>query len=382
MAAPRPRICDDELLILIRLIYQSAEDTALWSVILGRLATLFKATVGTLDLYDTLRKAGNITASVNIDPEFTQDYVAYYAQKNLWLNYSPASVPVGKAVSGQMLVPDDTLFQSEFYQDFLRHRDLFHLAGGRILEEKSLTANVSLLRPRSSEPFGDAELDFLDVLLPHLKQALQLHCRLSRAEALQTAAAEALDQMPFGTIYVDRFAHVLAANQRGREILALRDGLSSEPQGLRAAAQAQAARLRDLIAGAAMTSWGEGFHSGGSLLLDRPSLKQPLTVRVLPLRTQTCLFDHPRPAAVVFVSDPESSPASNQILSLYHLTPAEERLATLLAQGESLKEAAESLGISRNTAATQLKGIFQKTGVHRQTDLVRLVLGGVGSLVS
>jgi DNA-binding CsgD family transcriptional regulator len=82
------------------------------------------------------------------------------------------------------------------------------------------------------------------------------------------------------------------------------------------------------------------------------------------------------------VSDPEAHPAPSQIWSLYHLTPAEERLATLLAQGESLKEAAEGLGISRNTAATQLKSVFQKTGVHRQSDLVRLVLGGVGSLVA
>lgn len=49
MAAARPGICDDELLALIRLIYQSAEDASLWSVILKRLATLLRATVGTLN---------------------------------------------------------------------------------------------------------------------------------------------------------------------------------------------------------------------------------------------------------------------------------------------------------------------------------------------
>jgi DNA-binding CsgD family transcriptional regulator len=377
-----PGICDDELLTLIKLIYESAEDATLWSVILERLAILLRATVGTLDLYDTSEKSGNITASVNVDPEFTQEYVAYYASKNLWLNYHPGGVPFGRALSGQMLVPDDVLFRSEFYQDFLRCRDLFHLAGGQIMQEKTLAANVSLLRSRNSGPFGDAELNFLDLLLPHLGQALQLHCRISRAEVDQMATAEALDQMPFGVLQVDRFARVLSANRRGREMLASRDGLFSDSQGLRAASPAQTAHLKSLIAGAAATSLGEGLEPGGSLLLDRPSLRQPLAIRVLPLRTRSCLLDHPRPAAVVFVSDPEAHPAPNQILSLYHLTPAEERLATLLAQGESLKEAAESLGISRNTAATQLKSVFQKTGTHRQADLVRLVLGSVGSLLS
>ncbi len=39
-------------------------------------------------------------------------------------------------------------------------------------------------------------------------------------------------------------------------------------------------------------------------------------------------------------------------------------------QGLSLKEAAEDLGITPNTARTHLKHIFEKTGVHSRRDLV------------
>jgi DNA-binding CsgD family transcriptional regulator len=44
-----------------------------------------------------------------------------------------------------------------------------------------------------------------------------------------------------------------------------------------------------------------------------------------------------------------------------------------LADGLSLKQAAISLKISINTAHTQLSAVFQKTGTHRQAQLIQLV---------
>ena len=44
-----------------------------------------------------------------------------------------------------------------------------------------------------------------------------------------------------------------------------------------------------------------------------------------------------------------------------------------LAAGRSLDQAAERLGIARNTARSHLRGLFAKTGVSRQGELVRLI---------
>lgn len=46
----------------------------------------------------------------------------------------------------------------------------------------------------------------------------------------------------------------------------------------------------------------------------------------------------------------------------------------------SLEEAAEALGIKPNTARAHLRSIFSKTGVRRQTELVRLFLNSVAWL--
>jgi DNA-binding CsgD family transcriptional regulator len=53
----------------------------------------------------------------------------------------------------------------------------------------------------------------------------------------------------------------------------------------------------------------------------------------------------------------------------FGLTPAEARLALLLAKGSGVTAAAADLKIGRETARTQLRIIFQKTGTHKQAEL-------------
>jgi DNA-binding CsgD family transcriptional regulator len=55
------------------------------------------------------------------------------------------------------------------------------------------------------------------------------------------------------------------------------------------------------------------------------------------------------------------------------LTAAEAKLAAIIAHGKSPEQAAEELGIARTTARNQLRAIFAKTGVHRQSEFVALV---------
>lgn len=374
-----PSICDEEILRLVKLVYEAAEDTALWHEFLGRVSVFMNATASTMEVYDQSQRSGNVEVSFNLDPELLRQY-DYFAPKNPWQKGGGTRFPIARAVTGSMYVTDDVLFRSEFYQDFLRSMGIFHLAGGVLLKDGGYNASVSFFRPRGDGAFGPEELAFLNVLLPHIKQALHIHHRISIAEGGRRAIAEALDRMPIGVIVVDDCSRVLAANRRAAEILAEGKGLLSGPSGLRATIPSQATKLRNLVAAAAETSRGIAFHPGGVLKLERPSLQGPLSVRVVPLPRHSCLADHVQAAAVVFVSDPIARPKLSHLATLYCLTPAEERLATKLIEGQTLDEIVTTLKISRNTAATQLKSVFQKTGTHRQADLVRLLLGSVAAL--
>ena len=64
---------------------------------------------------------------------------------------------------------------------------------------------------------------------------------------------------------------------------------------------------------------------------------------------------------------------SAELCSAFGLTAAEAKLAAKLASGSGIEGAAASLGVSRETARTQLKAVFGKTNTRRQAELVALV---------
>lgn len=60
--------------------------------------------------------------------------------------------------------------------------------------------------------------------------------------------------------------------------------------------------------------------------------------------------------------------------AVFGLSDGQRRLAELIVGGNGLKSAAETLGVSINTARTHLARLYEKTGVNSQTALVRLLL--------
>jgi DNA-binding CsgD family transcriptional regulator len=88
------------------------------------------------------------------------------------------------------------------------------------------------------------------------------------------------------------------------------------------------------------------------------------------------------PQVIVYVGDSaqQQQPPERFVARLFGLTPTEALLATLLANGLTLTEAAEKLDVTENTVRSYAKKIFAKVGVNRQTELVRLILTSVAHL--
>ena len=74
---------------------------------------------------------------------------------------------------------------------------------------------------------------------------------------------------------------------------------------------------------------------------------------------------------------PRPGPLPGILINAFGLTPAEARLASLVASGASLDVVAAHLGITRDTARNQLKAVFAKTNTHRQAELVALLSGTI-----
>ena len=82
--------------------------------------------------------------------------------------------------------------------------------------------------------------------------------------------------------------------------------------------------------------------------------------------------------AAIFVSAPDAARSVDEraLVAAFGLTAREAEVAAQLASGATIGSLAAAWGISANTVRGYLKAVFDKTGTHRQADLVRLVLQG------
>jgi DNA-binding CsgD family transcriptional regulator len=113
------------------------------------------------------------------------------------------------------------------------------------------------------------------------------------------------------------------------------------------------------------------------LRLSRPSGAPPLLVLPVPLPPPAFALWEMREQArvLVLIVDPSapSRAAASAIQTTFGLTAAEARVAVLIGSGLSGPATAAMLGISPSTVKTHLKRCFEKTGVHSQVGLARIL---------
>jgi DNA-binding CsgD family transcriptional regulator len=71
---------------------------------------------------------------------------------------------------------------------------------------------------------------------------------------------------------------------------------------------------------------------------------------------------------------PDADRIAPRVRRLFGLTDAEVRVMAALTLGQTVEQVAVAHGVRVSTVRAQVRSIFEKTGVHRQADLVRLAL--------
>jgi DNA-binding CsgD family transcriptional regulator len=184
-----------------------------------------------------------------------------------------------------------------------------------------------------------------------------------------------LEGLGTGAIALDSAARVLVANTAAERILARSRGLRIDADGrLVAATDASNRRLADHVR-AAMggTDVDQGRHV---LRLPNPGQATPLTLLVSPLPRPAFVLarDLEEARVMILVLGDQPIAAERLARDVFDLSPAEAKVATLVAAGKDRPEIARSLGISVETVKTHLQRCFFKTGTHSQREMARLLL--------
>ncbi len=254
-----------------------------------------------------------------------------------------------------------------------------HVLGVDIRAPSGFEARLRLTRA-AGPPFEAGDIQGLARFVPHVRIALELYYALEADRSEHAVYSGAIEHLSVGVVVVDHEGRIVRTNAIGEEILARGDGLARSERGLRFADARHRARIEAMLAEPGGPPLGA---TPAILRVERPSGVGDYGVAIHRIDTPGFMRTGSSPALALLISDPErASPADTEALrARFGLTRKEAQLAGEIAAGRSLDEAAGRLGIARNTARSHLRGLFAKTGVSRQGELVRLVhtsLPGMG----
>ena len=339
---------------LLRSLYADLTIDPPWEDFLRALAEATGAAFATL-----LIGRGNLDIDAHVTPGIDA------GRKNAYQRLSDADpfvgLPEGKVVS---------------FRDFVHHvpapfRDWMDLSGtGQILgldlsRTGGIAVRLRLTRHAHHGDFNPEHSALVTALVPHLRIALDIHARLATTQAESQVFGNAMSHLSVATLIVDRQGAVLRRNAAAERLLT--DGrVLAERCGL--------IRLRDPVAAAGFAAAlaappppDDALHL--SLPVENGS---PLEARVHAVPPSAC---GDRAWLALFVASPARAQRLSEeaLRTRFQFTRCEAALAMLLAEGTALPDAARLQGMAYNTARSHLRGIFAKTGVHRQAGLVGLL---------
>jgi len=298
--------------------------------------------------------------------------------------------PLGNALrcSGDIFILDElisrnALLETERYRTLMKPYGVEYQMGMYFCEPNGWGCQVGLMNGLAKGNFAEEHKRFFVAFLPHLERALRMYALLKRNEAEKAIYEEVLDRLTIGTIILDGRGRVIESN-RAAQLLLQQSACATIVNGrvtpTRPAYRAELQRLVDEA-----LAWRERRHVETfveAMRIDCASgSRLGLLIRAAPASDwYRCSSS---PSVIIHVlgdlERPQLAP-EHVVAELFGLTDSEALLATLLANGYTLGEAAVRLDLTESSVRTYSKKIFAKTGAKRQAELVRLILKTVSLL--
>ncbi len=374
-------LSQEQLSLLIGHIYQGSLEDVSWKETLELLREFLGARFVTLSL--VTKSALRQEATINAGPIAFDQFLQYETE---YQKYRPNV----ETRLGEVYTINDwlSLNRAEFgkFNELLEIGGINHYMGAWVCSLDNLDCFIRIMRATDADPFVKEEAHLISLIAPHFARALEIRTRIAQNEVVNQIYADAMDRMAVGGLVIDENGKILVVNEIAGNLMKQRDGLTLVNGQIRAVSAQDDRQLQTMIraalADAQAIADGEGRPPAQALSVSRASGARDLGVVVNAVRLGNKMGDRSRTGVTLFIRDPETGVRADPTIlkQLFGFTQAESALATQLAKGESLDEAAAELNIRYNTARAHLRSMFAKTGVTRQAELVRILVNGVAPL--
>ena len=360
---------------LIGDIYDAVIDPAQRNDVLDKIASFTGGHSGGLLSKHSLSKSEVLYCYVGADPNSLQVYSESYPKLDPTAD-SPC-FGVEQVVSATDLVPYEEFRRGRFYREWARPHGWVDVASAVIEKSATSCTFLSVVRHEANGLVDDEMRRRMALLIPHVRRALLIGKTIHRKQTEAVCFSDVLDGLSAGMILVDANGRIVHTNNAGNAILDAGDFLRSVCGRLVASDLAINAALREILVAA----------NAGDAALGVKGIALPLTAHdgerhvahVLALTSgarREAGFAY-NAVAALFIRKASLEPFSppEVIGEMYKLTPTELRVLLAIVDIGGVPEVAAALGVAVTTVKTHLSRLFEKTGVARQADLVKLVAG-------
>jgi DNA-binding CsgD family transcriptional regulator/PAS domain-containing protein len=309
-----------------------------------------------------------------------EDLISYQgaqaAKKDIRLSYLHNLVP-GQAFREFEFVTDREAYdRSEWIRHQVERHGVYWCLSAHVSRERVWNDYLSINGLKARGPFSDAEKSDMQAVLPHFARAAELDRLVNRLENRFGAVLSVLDHFLVGLVILDTRGRVIVHNAAAREAAENSAAISFAGGRMELTSRGPNQNFQALVAQTLSTIMNQGQSDGGQQVVPKRSGTGCLLVETMPIRDDGFSDgDHIRGCAV-FVIDPAQSQVISLagVASIFGLTEAEREVAGSLVNGHDLRRISEERGVSLETARSQLKAVFRKTGAPSQNDLIRLAV--------
>lgn len=366
---------DIETLELVSALYDCVIEPARWQAALEMLRRRFHLHNTVLAVNWFRRKETNIFVSAGIPGEYLARLPGYeFDVLRLWGGPARiAELPLEEPIVQSDVTDPIEWADNPYVRDWVSPQGMFDAVGIGLERDQTMVANLAGGRHRSQGRFTEAELQGMRFIAPHLRRAVLISGLLETSTSTAATFEATLDASAAGIVLVDAAMSIVHANRTAESMLASGDPIVQRNGMLELRLDLAPGHLQSAVATAAHNEAAIGRR--GIAVPTRWRDGAVCVVHVLPLqRGQRRSAVALSACAAIFVA-PASGPIEvprNALSLLYALTPAETRVFELSVEGRTVPQIAAQLGVSAGTAKTHLLHVFDKTGHHRQADLVKL----------
>ena len=349
-------------------LYGSIEDTIRLERFNQALLDALRSHVAVLQCIDAPAERAWFPIVAGITTRDVETHAELIANENICVQRMEHFMRPGFVPDLDRFVSLAELKRTRFFNDGMRHLDIYHSTGIVLGTDPSLLAVYTINRSNRVGAFSAQELNFLRALSPHWLNVFRLQERLNLPEVFANAA-DKTDVRPLWII--DSTSKLHRVNASGEQFLVNQAWLVSH-QGRLTTAQAS----KDAAFCANVYAITSGALPQATLQLQAlTGATATLHFQQLPHLAGLVTPFH-RPLVVLSIELAASDSAvdvATLLRACYGLTRAEIRFAESLHQTMALSHTAAALGISIGNARTTLKSVMAKTQCHSQVALLLLI---------